>query len=301
MFKSKSKNNKRVVDLDVNKNRKFVYHSQIKSAERQSSDRLLEENRAKTRNKSFLRQSPTIISFLVILIVIFYISTLNSNPEIDIVNSPSTVKYLHSPSQYKHTIAGILNSSILNRSKFTVDSNSIARQIESDYPELDSATVIIPITGHSLEVVLKASTPVINLENSTGYYLLNDNGIAILKFDSLEQMESTKLVTLNDQSNSPVHLGSSFISSNTVSFIKSIIYQYTKKGLSVQVMTLPDSPYELDVQSRGQTYIVKYNLLDDVNYQIGTYFTIINYIKANNQSTPSQYIDLRVPGKAFYK
>ena len=289
------------VDLDASQSRKFIYHSQIKSSERQSADRLVEVNQAKDRNKSFLKQSPTIISFLVIIAVIFYISTLNSSPEIDIVNAPTNVKFLHSEDQYRQTIANILSSSILDKSKFTVDSNAIARQIEKDYPELDSATVIIPLTGHSLQVVLKASTPVLNLQNSTGYFLLNDNGIAILKFSSLKQMDLTKLVTLTDQSNSPVHLGASFISSSTVSFIQSIIYQYTKKDISIQAMTLPDSPYELDVQSRGQNYIAKYNLLDSVNYQIGTYFTILNYLKTNNLPAPAQFIDLRVAGKAFYK
>jgi hypothetical protein len=191
--------------------------------------------------------------------------------------------------------------SILNKSKFTVNSNSIARQIENTYPELDSATVIIPLTGHNLQIVLKASTPVLSLENSTGYYLLNDKGVAILKFSSAKQMSLTKLVTLTDASNSPVSLGKSFISSNTVGFIQSIIYQYSKKNLSIESMTLPNSPYELDVQSRGQNYIEKYNLLDSADYQVGTYFAILNYLKTNNQTAPSQYIDLRVPGKAFYK
>jgi len=301
MLKSKSKNTKRKVDLDATQNRKFIYHSQIKSSERQSTDRLAEVNQAKARNRSFLKQAPTIISFLVIIAVIFYISTLNSSPEIDIVNAPTNVKFLHSEDQYRQTITNILGGSILDKSKFTVDSNAIARQIEKDYPELDSATVIIPLTGHSLQIVLKASTPVLNLQNTTGYFLLNDNGIAILKFNSVKQMDLTKLVTLTDQSNSPVHLGASFISSSTVSFIQSIIYQYTKKDISIQAMTLPDSPYELDVQSRGQNYIAKYNLLNSVNYQIGTYFTILNYLKTNNQPAPAQFIDLRVAGKAFYK
>ena len=301
MLKQKQKNNKRSVDLSSTQNRKFIYHSQLKSTDRLSNDRLVEVNQTKTRNKSFFRQLPTIISFIAILAVVFYITTLNSNPEIDIVNNPTSVKFLHSKSQYSQTITDILNRSVLNKSKFTIDSNSIARQIEADYPELDSATVIIPITGHSLQVVLKASTPVLNLENSTGYYLLNDNGIAILKFSTLKQMDSSKLVTLTDQSNSPVSLGRSFISSATVNFIQNIIYQYSKKGIAIQSMALPDSPYELDVQSRGQNYIVKYNLLNSVNYQIGTYFTILNYLKTNNQPSPTQYIDLRVSGKAFYK
>lgn len=303
MFKPKTKKNiRREVDLDANSNRRFMYHSQIKTSERRTSERLAELNQIKQHKRgSFLRQSPTIISFLVILAVLFYISTLNSNPEIDIINSPTKVKFLHSESQYRYTISNILSRSILNKSKFTVDSNSIAHQIETDYPELDSATVIIPITGHNLKIILKASTPVLNLENSTGYYLLNDKGVAILKFNSEKQMSLTALVTLVDQSNSPVYLGKSFISGDTVNFIQSIIYQYSKKGLSIQTMSLPNSPYELDVQSRGQGYIEKYNLLDSSNYQIGTYFTTLSYLKTNSQSTPTQYIDLRVPGKAFYK
>ena len=83
--------------------------------------------------------------------------------------------------------------------------------------------------------------------------------------------------------------------------IQKIIYQYSKKNMTITGMTLPVSPYELDVQSRGVSYIEKYNLLNDANYQIGTYFTTLQYIKTNNIPMPTQYVDLRVPGKAFFK
>jgi len=303
MIKSKSKNkNRRKVDLTDNSSRKFIYHSQIKTHDKRESERTIKtDKKTASRNMSLLKQLPTIISFLVILVTLFYISTLNNNPQIVIENASSKVKFLHTDYQYRNTIKTLLNGSILNKSKFTINSNSIARQLEADYPELDSATVIIPITGHSLKLVLKASSPELNLQNSTGYYLLNDQGVVILKFSTLTEMNATKLITLTDQSNSVVSPGKDFISSETSSFIQNIIYQYSKKGISIQGMTLPNSPFEVDVQGRGESYVVKYNLLNSSSYQIGTYFSTLQYLKANSSPTPSQYIDLRVPGKTFYK
>ena len=299
----KPKNNKqRKVDLTDNSGRKFIYHSQMKSNDKRVDERTInnKDKKDSSRKKSFFRQLPTILSFLVILGTLLYISTLNNNPEIVIENS-SSVKFLHSNHQYQQTIKSILSSSIFNKSKFTIDSNAVAQRFESVYPEFDSATVIIPISGHRLQLVLKVLEPVLNLQNSTGYYLLNSKGIVIMKFMTLKEMNATKLTTLTDRSNSSVGLGKSFISSDSVKFIQNIIYQYTKKGITIQNLFLPNSPYEVDVQSRGENFIVKYNLLDSSNYQIGTYFTTIKYIKTNNLPMPSQYMDLRVPGKSFYK
>jgi hypothetical protein len=303
MSKSKSKETKRKVDLTSSKGRKFVYHSQIKNSDRQTNDRIVNvSGKGKlSRNVSFLRQSPTIISFLVIIGTIFYITTLNNNPQIIIDNNSSAINFLHTRSQYQQTIDSLLNSSFLNKSKFTIDTNSLEARFKSDYPELDSATIIIPITGHNLQLILKASIPVLTLKNSTGLYLLSDKGVVIKKFSSLTDMNSTKLINLTDASNSSAYLGKNFISSQTITFIQSIIYQYKKKNIAISGMILPVSPYEIDVQSGGQGFIVKYNLLDDVNYQVGTYFTILQYLKANSKQMPTQYIDLRVSGKAFYK
>jgi len=300
MRKSKNNTQRKVNTADTN--RKFIYHSQIKTRDQITNERTPSNiDKVRSQRSSLLKQSPTIISFLVILGTLFYITTLNDNPQIIVDNNTSSVDFLHTKQQYQQTIKTILSSSFLNKSKFTIDSNAIARQFEADYPELDSATVIIPITGHKLQLVIKASTPVLNLQNSTGYYLLSDEGVVIKKFSSLTDMNSTKLVTLTDQSNSPAYLGKGFISSETTAFIQNIIFQYSKKGIAIAGMSLPNSPYEIDVQSRGQNFIAKYNLLNSSNYQIGIYFSILNYLKTNNLPMPTQFIDLRVSGKAFYK
>ncbi|HUY53193.1 MAG TPA: hypothetical protein VMV24_01300 [Candidatus Dormibacteraeota bacterium] len=271
--------------------RKFVYHSQIKTYDKKKV----------SKNLSFFKQLPTIISFIVILVTLFYVTTLNNSPQIIITNNSSGVKFIHSNAQYMYTIRSILNESILNKSKFTINSNNISRQFKSYYPEFSSVTVIIPIYGHRLQLVLKVSEPAINLQNSTGYYLLDDQGVAVIKYNSIKQMDSTKLVTVIDDSNSKVLLGKNFISSNSVLFIQNVIYQYSKKGIKIQNIILPNLPFEIDVQSRGEGSIEKYNLLDNSNFQVGTYFSTLKYIKSSNLAMPTQYIDLRVPGKAFYK
>ncbi len=293
MIKLKSnKTNVRKMDpIDNLSTHKFTYHSQIKAHNKKKNP----------KNLNFLKQLPAIVSFIVIVATLFYITTLNSNPQIIIRGNTNGIKFIHSKAQYQQTIKSILDKSILNKSKFTINSNSVARQFKSDYPEFSSVTVIIPIYGHKLNLVLKVSEPALNLENSTGYYMLNDQGVAVIKFNSLKQMNSTKLVTLIDRSNSRVSLGKSFISTNSVTFIKNVIYQYSKKGITIQDIVLPNLPFEIDVQSRGEGFIAKYNLLDSSNYQVGTYLATLKYLKTNNLPMPTQYIDLRVTGKAFYK
>ncbi|HUC95732.1 MAG TPA: hypothetical protein VMR76_02105 [Candidatus Saccharimonadia bacterium] len=293
----------RHVKLEDGQERKqYMYHSQrldkLRDTNRLNDN--VDKGRFRLSERSWFRNLPTILAFLAVLATIVYISTLNDRPQI-IVENTSQINFLHSNDDYQSSVQKILDGSLLNKSKFTINTNSIETKLEMEYPELQKATVIIPLTGHKLQLVLVASKPVATLENKTGYYLLSDQGVIIMKFSSYSQMLKVHLPLIIDQSNSKVSLGTGFISSESISFIENIIFQYSKHSVDIEHFNLPVVPYEVDVQTRGENYITKYNLLADSNYQIGTYFSTIEYIEKNNQPTPTQYIDLRVPGKAFIK
>jgi hypothetical protein len=296
--------NKRVVGNRDTIGRKYLYHSQkIERSNKSNDQRLadLTDERVKNRKLPWLRNLPTIIAFIAVILTVIYIATLNDTPKIYIENSSNNLQFLHTRAQYQQSIKILLDQSVLNKSKFTIDTNKLETEFESEYPELDSATIIIPISGHSLELMLKSSIPEINIQNSTGYFLLNDNGVATLKFSTQKQMIATGLPTLTDQSNSPIIPGKEFLSHESMSFIEDIIYQYSKKSISIQSISLPNIPYELDVQSRGDRYYVKYNLLNNSDYQIGSYLVVRNNILSNKIAGPNQYIDVRVNGKVYLK
>ena len=91
------------------------------------------------------------------------------------------------------------------------------------------------------------------------------------------------------------------MSSTDISFIKTVIAQLAAKQVIVSGLTLPVASREIDANIAGVGYIVKFNLQDGkALQQAGTFLATKG--RLDSQSiTPSQYIDVRVPGRAYYK
>ena len=64
---------------------------------------------------------------------------------------------------------------------------------------------------------------------------------------------------------------------------------------------MPAAENELDMYLTGQSYYVKFNLADSSPLQeVGTFLAVRQNLQQQG-ITPSQYIDVRVDGRAYYK
>ena len=137
------------------------------------------------------------------------------------------------------------------------------------------------------------------LSNPQGQYVINQNGNAVLKLGG-EQLAQYTLPVVTDKTGFIVTLGKEALPQTSVKFIKTVVDQFAAKNMVIQSMTLSTTPYELDVQVRGEPYYIKFSLLADPLYSTGTYFSTIKQFSASNPA-PTQYIDVRIPGRAYYK
>jgi hypothetical protein len=131
-------------------------------------------------------------------------------------------------------------------------------------------------------------------------FIISATGIAVAPASKLSNIATFHLLLLTDQSGLTIRLGGAALSSTDIVFIQTVKEQFTAHNLTISSLTLPSASSELDVRINGTSYFIKFNLGTDANQQIGSFLAVRKYLTSNN-ITPSQYIDVRVLGRAFYK
>jgi hypothetical protein len=63
---------------------------------------------------------------------------------------------------------------------------------------------------------------------------------------------------------------------------------------------LPSTAEELDIHTPDRPYYVKFYLAGDALLQTGQYLASRHQFDTTN-SQPAEYLDVRIPGKIFYK
>ncbi len=230
-----------------------------------------------------------------------YVSTLSDTPHIIRLNSPSAAAVLQNNKVYEAAAQRILDSSILNRNKITVSTTGLADRLMAQFPELASVAVSLPILTHRLNITLVSAEPVLILSNSQGSYALDASGTALLTGAKLANLTSLHLPLVVDQSTIKLSLRKQGLTSDNVAFILTVLAQLKANNIAVESLVLPAGTSELDVRLVGQPYFVKFNLASNTSReQAGTLIAVYDRLAAD-KVTPTQYIDVRVDGRAYYK
>lgn len=246
------------------------------------------------------------VGFLILILAVTAAATssltLSANPEIVPTNdSRDASSFLHSQSTYQVAAAKLISESFFNRNKITINTSKISQQLVDQFPELSSASVTLPLLAHRPIIHIQASKPALVLQTSNGSYVLDSNGKALLPSDRLNPAVLQKLPRITDQSGLKVSINHQILTSGNVNFIETIIAQLAAKKVSIESLTLPSASSEVDAKIAGQPYYVKFNLQsNDARRQAGAFLATQAQLKRNNL-TPSQYIDVRVEGRAYYR
>lgn len=244
-----------------------------------------------------LREIPTIMSIVVIVIATVYATTLSSDPKIDIVTNAAQ---FGQPEQIYHDkSAAILRASLYNYSKLTINSDAVASEIESSFPEVREATLSLPFLGRRPVVTLTIEAPVMILKASNGSYYIRSDGVAIVDSDKIAS-ELPDLVHVNDASGLNVTPGKAVLTKDTTKFIRDAFLQLKAGDLVVESATLPVSPNELDVKIQGKPYTIRFNTLGDARLQVGALRALMKQFSQEGGEAKA-YIDLRVEERIFYK
>ena len=248
-----------------------------------------------------VRHIPTYIAVITIGISMLYATGLSVQPKIIIGQEKDGTRGLTRDQRvYEDALAAILRSSLLNRSKLTIDTSSVERTIEQKFPEIQSATVSIPLLGRRPIVGLDPATPALIYKSAGDAYVIAENGRALIPVTAAPASITSKLLTLEDKSNIRVEQGKGALPQESVTFITTLVQQFAAKNLQVRSFELPISASELRVNFSVLKYYGKFNLQEDALQQAGTFLAVRGKLDAQHV-TPAEYIDVRVSERAYYK
>lgn len=203
---------------------------------------------------------------------------------------------------YQEAAQDILNDSLANTTKLTINTDKIAQAMEARFPELGQVSVVLPVLGRQPTVHIQTVRPALMLASSRtgGVFLLDDSGRAVMDAAKVTDAVKRDLPVVQDQSGLPVAVGKSALPRDNVSFITEVIGQLKAKNIRVSSLVLPAGVSELDVRVEGLSYMVKFNLRGDARAEAGAFLAVKQHLERENK-TPASYVDVRVDNKAYYQ
>ncbi len=242
---------------------------------------------------------PSFIAILVIIGCIAYATSLDIQPKIQIL-SAGDMHLLRDTALYQKGTSEVLKRSIYSRNKLTINTNQVASDIKALYPEFSQVTVVIPLVSRRPIIEVQPADAVVTLAGVGGRFVIDGQGWALISNEVLNDQLKASLPAVIDQSGLEIKEGKQVLPIDSIRFIREVIIQHQAKNISIKEIILPPIANELHVRVTGQDYFVKYNLQGSAREASGTYFAVRDQLSKDG-ITPTEYIDVRVAEKAFYK
>ena len=294
-FKNKTPKQSDQRETSVNSLRaeRYRYHSSRQDVE------TFNRSRNETKKSGFLKNLPVYIFVIAIIFSVGYMLWLDSSPRIRLPEGHSA-SLLQQEEVYQQEVQSILRHSLSNTNKLTFNSDKIAQQIKDRFPEIDDAVVTIPVASHKPIIDLLPKQPSFIINSQNGAYVIDKSGKVLVRVGDIAVPEGLSLQTVIDQSGIEIKPGMQVVTSDTVDFIRALQFQFSQSKTTIKSMILPGTPNELHVTLQGSDYFVKFDISRDARLQAGTLFALADQLSSQGIN-PSNYIDVRVPDKAFYK
>lgn len=287
--------------LGQQKQTTFRYSSNRSQTERvlsrQDTQDAEQATQARLRFARRLKRTPYLVGGLAAFAGAIYLSLLLTPPKIVFYGEQGP---LRSDSPYAALVSG-KTSNLQSSSKFTINRQQLTKDMQAQFPELVQVAVTTPLLANHAVVELEVSKPALILTSGNDTYLLDTRGVALLDTARERPLAKTDaLPVVTDQSNLPVELGKQALTSSQTGFILELNHQAQAKNLSLVSINLSAGAGELTVRYNDLPYFVKYNVNEDARKSFGTFYATKEYIE-RTKVKPAEYIDVRIPERAYVK
>ncbi len=242
--------------------------------------------------RRFLLGFLDVVLVTLLLAGIVYSLVIKPTPKV-IVSSTA----YHPAATYSKAVSEQFNK-IQNRNKVLFNDVAVTSNLKKQFPEIVSAQIELPFISQNATVRLLVSKPIMNLNSHGNVYVVDTQGVVVANSNSVPAAK--KLVLVDDQTGFKAAQGKQVLSASEVDFINQVILQSRRANVQISSILLPTAPEELQVRVKDQPYYVKFYLGGDALKQTGQFLAARNHFDQNHQS-PSEYLDVRVEGKIFYK
>ncbi len=193
-------------------------------------------------------------------------------------------------------VQNVITSSPLTQNIIFVPTGKISEELKKQNYQIAEAEV--KRTGlNSISVKLTEQKPSILWSSGNTLSVIGANGHA---YDGeITQLMKDKLVTVVDSTNLPVKKGEKVVTQEFVDFVNAVHEQLPNKGIAVAQYQIGDSTTEILVKTE-QGYYIRFDTTRSVEQQLQDLSAVLTQLKKTGKK-PSEYIDLRINGKVFYK
>ncbi len=234
------------------------------------------------------------ICLLVIISSMLYATLLSSAIKLSI-SPPGSFVY-RQKNDYQLFISQEINKSVLNNFKPSFSKTKLITAIKASYPEVKDASITVPVLGRKPVIDLELFKPAFNLIQNGQIFIGNENGKLLAQVNS----PNNKIITITDESKISDQVGTAPISSQDMALINEVALQLNSQSINLSRLVLPNIPNELHIYTEGRNYYLKFALNGSPRMQSGAAVAAIHKLDKDG-IVPSEYIDLRIEDKAFYK
>ncbi|HZP55551.1 MAG TPA: hypothetical protein VFB03_02145 [Candidatus Saccharimonadales bacterium] len=253
---------------------------------------VLEDREKKKTKRRILLKTTDIITVLVILTVVIYNLILRPSPGLSL---SSTV--YHPKDSYERASAKALNG-LTNHTKLSFNSQSVVDTLKKQFPEITLVSVDVPLIGQKPKIKLNIAEPRLFVGDNNTKYVVDANGVAVGKSSDFPNIKDLPIVI--DQTGFSIKTGEQILPADNIDFIKKLIAQANQAHVQVRSLTFPPRAQELDLKTIDKDYYVKFYMGSDVILQSGQFLAARHqFDQTGNQ--PKEYLDVRVPGRVYFK
>lgn len=236
---------------------------------------------------------------ILCLVIAFVAASLGSSPKVVVAHGSTAIR---PTSAYADAAASLISDqSIRQFSKLTIDRQKITDQLRQQFPELIDVKVQTPVFSRQAVITMKPAVPQLILATSNGDYLVSSEGQALVKADQVsDSFDKAALPRVIDESQTKIEPGKQALTGEQVAYINEIKHQAHAVGLSVQALELRSGGGELFFRFAELPYYVKFSVYEDARKSYGTFQAAREYAEQKGPK-PTEYIDVRVPERAYIK
>jgi hypothetical protein len=292
----------------MGQNRTFSYYAARSQADFNTGREAVQDKpplrRLPTRFQRLRKHSGWLAGLVLVVAIVVYELQLSTTPHVVSLASSSDVPFLQETKVYQVEASKMFSETASNRNKLTVNATDIGKRLQQKFPELQSASVSLPLLGNTPTVYIKPAEPAMVLAATNGTYVVGDNGRTLTEVTAGTNLDRLHIPSVTDQSGLSVKVGEQVLPRSAAAFISTVATQLASQKITVQSMTLPAAAGELDVYVTGKPYFVKFNVEkateDNALQQVGTLIAVLKKLEKDGKA-PGQYVDVRLAGRAYYK
>lgn len=275
--------------------RRQLQEKQARQLSLQRQETLIQKvNRQRRRHKSL-----AIVAGLLLIAVLFRLSVSGVNVKATYA-LPESKKV-----QYEKHLLGYVGEHAPFKQGWLVNKAAMEKDFLTAFPEVSavafsSRAPIITTWGARLE----PRTPLFSWSDvSKEQRYLDSSGTLFV--DNYTSVKAKDIIAVKDESGAVLDSGSSALAGTTTATIGELPIQlkplYPKlKSKVIKQVVIPSSTRELRVYIEGERYYVKISTERPLGEQTGELKQVLGHLK-RVKKTPTQYIDVRLKNKVFYK